>query len=206
MSRYKLHVVFLLAALLCGCVTAPTPPPTATAAQLPTNTPTSTPEPTATKIPLSSHMPSDFYTAFNAIPRVGPIEIFFTVENDKLFITVGDQSIEISQDGQFGVNIDSSGLPINNPLASLSVVGEDGNTYGFNPETKSWFNTAEFQGSEDINNPTIVEAMRVFDGTLTRALLLNPDVNTPFPEGTIYGENFVGFHSANLNGQFPDDY
>jgi hypothetical protein len=193
-----LCLFFLLAA--CGPASTPAPMPTLTP------TATSTPEPSATEIPLLSYMPPDFYAAFNAIPNVGPIEGFFRVENDQLFITVGDQSIEISQDGQFGVNIDSSGRPINNPLASLSVVGTDRVTYGFNPETQVWFNTSEFHGSEDIDNPTVIDAARVFDGTLTRALLLDPEVNTPFPEGTIYGQNIVGFHSANINGQFPEDY
>jgi hypothetical protein len=187
--------------LLAACGPSPIAAPTPTITSTPAPTAASTAIPTSTEIPLSAHMPSDFYTAFNAIPNVGPAEGFFRVENDKLFITVGDQSIEISQDGQFGVNVDSSGRPINNPLASLSVVGEDGNTYGFNPETKSWFNTAEFHGSEDIDNPTVIDAARIFDGTLTRSLLLNPDVNMPFPEGAIYGQNIVGFHRTPSNAQ-----
>jgi hypothetical protein len=189
-------LITLCLLLLAACGPSPIAAPTPTITSTPAPTAASTAIPTSTEIPLSAHMPSDFYTAFNAIPDVGPVEGFFRVENDQLFITVGDQSIEISQDGQFGVNVDSSGRLINNPLASLSVVGEDGNTYGFNPETKSWFNTAEFQGSEDINNPTIVEAMRVFDGTLTRALLLNPDVNMPFPENTLFEGNVVNVHDA----------
>ena len=191
-------LTLLIALLLCGCAA---PAPAATPAATPTDTsiPFPTPSLTATEstIPVNQLIPSDFYTAFNALENTGSAENFFTVENNKLYITVNEQKVEISPSGQFGVNVDSSGKLINNPLASLSVVGTDGNTYGFNPETQVWFNASEFQGNSDILNPEVIDINRVFDGTLTRALLLNSEINTPFPAGTLYKSNYVTMQWAN---------
>jgi hypothetical protein len=183
----------LIIAVFAACAPTSTQTPTVFSTSSPTITPTPTPTltptqettpiitQTATKkaVTVAELFPSHFYAAFNNLESVDNAENFFKVEGEKLYIQVGGVDVEISRTGQFGVNVDSEGKPIHNPLASLSVVSTDGNTYGFNPETQTWFNAAEFQGSQDMIHPTIIKFEDIANGNIVRALLLDPEVNIP---------------------------
>jgi hypothetical protein len=181
-----LRLLLTTAVAITGCSQTlpsivPLPPSESPTTSVPSQIATSTRLPTETTVTAAQLMPADFYTAFNDLESVDteeeiflesvdPVESFFKVKGGKLYINVRGMDVEVSPTGQFGAYVDSEGKLIDNPLASLSVVGADGNTYGFKPESQTWFNAAEFLGSADIFNPKLVSYRYVLDGTLTRAL------------------------------------
>lgn len=183
-------------------------PPVAT--ETPTTNPTEVPQ------NLTALLPPEVFKQLQAQTENQAAK-FFTVEGDKLFVTIGGQRVEVDP-ATSGIDIGRNGEVINNQNALygdiVTIKGVDGKFYAFAPDySEGWFEVIE--ASSNVEAPTQVTLEQVQDGRVLTSLLLDPEVNVPFDGDTVYdgtsmnhdeGDNavYIRNRSAQEPGTKPD--
>ena len=152
----------------------PTPIPSATPIQPATETST------ATAISLETLLPP------NILSQSTEQGAQYSLESNKVFIDVDGNQVEIDP-AQITLNFDRSGQTFvneNSLYPNIISVKVGDQTYAYDADYKGWF--ATYEGSIDVQKPTTVPYESTSDGRVLISLLLDHDVNVPFPEGTLY--------------------